>query len=133
MKVNNPVAFSVGLSLQYSIGMTTVPFDVVHLNHGGGWNTGNHRFYPPVRGLYCLTVSIGTHQSVFVTVMVNNKSMFRAEQVQSSGSGGDAMTVMLMLEATGRVSIYLESGRVLDDHVCIDYNTFSGFLYADLS
>lgn len=64
--------------------------------------------------------------------MLNSQSMFRADQVQTSGSGGDATSVVLMFEPTDPVYIHLEADSILDESTDAAYNSFSGFLYAEL-
>lgn len=135
---NSSIAFTVGLSHSYSDGGSTVPYDVVYVNNGDGWNTEDYHFYPPAKGLYFFTITIGTKERALVSMMINNEAVFRVEcdpynnMGSSTAYGGDAIAVVLKLEWLDRVSVFLEPGRILIDDVSITYNAFSGFLYATL-
>lgn len=91
----------------------------------------DYHFTAPVRGLYWFTLSIVVITKATVELTLNGQSMVVAND--NVDYGGDAVSVILMLEVGDRVSCRkTTSSYNLYELGSASHNTFSGFLYVEL-
>ena len=125
------VAFSVSSSdgNVYS-GPRVLPFDIIHVNQGNGWNGSIQEFFAPVSGIYVLSLATHTYANsgIQLDIQVNNVSQV-AISVYNTQQYADTYTqsFLLQLHASDAVRAYLQSGSV--ENFGREGINFVGFLY----
>ena len=103
---------------------STIPFDILKTNIGGGYDPKSGIFKAPSAGVYMFTVSgIGSVIVKSQIFFVLNGAFLSTSWAESQ-YGTYAMQHVLELKAGDKVSVYLEKGG-LGDTVGI-YNHFTG-------
>ena len=110
---------------------TTIPFDVVDLNIGNGYNPATGEFTPPVSGIYDLSYEVMAHGScgtgyICVELKINSVGISQSCSVHPN-SAGSSVAVQLSSGDTVTVAVeYDASCEVLNNYDV--YNKFSGHL-----
>ena len=133
------IAFDVVRTQSWDIN-STIPFDQVLVNEGGGWNSETNEFTPPIEGNYFLSFSVGVpSQPVFTTVSLNLNSYaimeadidFPFAWSQPNASYPDVVSWSLVypLLITCRVTVVLYNGGIFSDPHNFQ-TSFRGFYYS---
>lgn len=136
----SPIAFTVGLRIEMHTPLgqpIRIPYDTVLLNHGNAYDSINHQFVAPIRGLYSFDISIGPVESCMAILVVNGVyRVMTSEHVCDRCYGGAATSAILMLEAGEAAWVVMENGALHSGNDAlygdVPRNTFSGYLYAEL-
>ncbi|XP_042340444.1 complement C1q-like protein 2 [Plectropomus leopardus] len=112
-----------------------IPYDVVTLNHGHGYNPTLGIFTAPCSGLYSFSFSVYSKvgregERIYHKVNLMRNGVVEAstwEDNREDSEDSSSQTVLLQLQQGGQVYIELLSGRKLCGNV-MGLNTFSGSL-----
>ncbi|KAM7419012.1 hypothetical protein PAMA_016229 [Pampus argenteus] len=112
-----------------------IPYDVVSLNHGSGFNPALGTFTAPRSGLYSFSYSVYSKMSIAGDRMYYKVQLMRNGEVVTStwednredSEDSSSQTVLLSLQQGGQVYVELLRGRKLCGNV-EGLNTFSGSL-----
>ncbi|XP_074539436.1 cerebellin-1-like [Halichoeres trimaculatus] len=134
------VAFTASMSRRGSCfgSFTTnvpIPYDIITLNHGKGYNPTLGIFTAPRPGLYSFSLSVyskvgGKGEKMYYKVQLMRNGEVVAstwEDNRDDSEDSSSQTVLLSLEQGGQVYVELLSGRLLCGNV-EGLNTFSGSL-----
>lgn len=148
------VAFSVALSTQFGVLNGVVPFDIILLNIGNGWQQdGTYQFVPPRAGIYYFKFSGGVayNRIYLLGLQINGQNPcsfqtgvahFVPQNVNSPFDTFDVVSRSCMVEmaTTDTAAVYLLAKMValLDTTYYVissatyQQTSFSGFLYSPL-
>ncbi|XP_060908885.1 complement C1q-like protein 4 [Labrus mixtus] len=112
-----------------------IPYDVITLNHGSGYNPTLGTFTAPRSGLYSFALSVyskvgGEGEKMYYKVQLMRNGEVVAstwEDNREDSEDSSTQTVLLSVEQGGQVYVELLSGRQLCGNV-EGLNTFSGSL-----
>ena len=120
---SSAVHFYVGRTNIYTTGSSIIPFQVEHLNVGGGMNLSTGVFTVPVDGVYHFEYSgmkDSSASKLIIQLQVNGTALGRAETnpFASGNYYSLSLTVSLQLKKYDRVNLFNEYGALYD------YGTF---------
>uniref|UniRef100_UPI0037E9A3D9 cerebellin 18 n=1 Tax=Semicossyphus pulcher TaxID=241346 RepID=UPI0037E9A3D9 len=112
-----------------------IPYDVITLNHGSGYNPALGMFTAPRSGLYSFSFSVyssvgGEGEKMYYKVQLMRNGEVVAstwEDNREDSEDSSSQTVLLSLEQGGQVYVELLSGRQLCGNI-EGLNSFSGSL-----
>ena len=126
---SSPVYFHVQRDQMYTSVGTTIPFQVVRLNVGGGMNITSGIFTAPVSGIYHFSfTAIKNRPPAYLTVdlYLNSTYITRAEGTKVYDTITAALSVTLSLKSGDRISLRLTEGELFDDFFF--HTNFNGLL-----
>ncbi|XP_044202978.1 cerebellin-1-like [Thunnus albacares] len=112
-----------------------IPYDVINLNHGNGFNPALGTFTAPRSGLYSFSYTVYSKMSMVGDRMYYKAQLMRNGEVVASiwednredSEDSSSQTVLLSLQQGSQVYVELLSGRQLCGNI-EGLNTFSGSL-----
>ncbi|XP_062281463.1 cerebellin-1-like [Scomber scombrus] len=112
-----------------------IPYDVISLNHGSGFNSALGTFTAPRSGMYSFSYSVYSKMSMagdrmyYKVQLMQNREVVAStwEDNREDSEDSSSQTVLLSWQQGGQVYVELMSGRQLCGNIQ-GLNTFSGSL-----
>ncbi len=123
------VHFSVLKNVLFNGQNGPVPFELVLLNEGGGWD-GLSTFIAPVTGTYHFSFN-GIKDTTAATVLIYlRKDGFKVASAFAGAGSNAALTLQVTLDLNrgSRVDLFKEGAGVLFETASSQYTSFSGSL-----
>jgi len=128
----SPILFNVQKSHGFCVAESPVPFEIVKINVGGGFNLTQQEFIIPVAGIYEFIVKgfkTGDHDEMGITIRHNQKRVANAKVdwvgVHNFHTSFSIYSI-LKAEKGDRIDLFLVDGCLYDD--VNHYTTFTGKL-----
>ena len=125
-----PITWCVASESQFVVATDPVPFDVVFINEGNGWNTATSQYTVPLAGVYCiqLTAGIVATDATKMELLINGDLAVDVYRSSTSHNGIDtrSRSFILPLQTNDVLRIRLPSGYSLYSNAN-RITMFSGF------
>jgi len=126
---SSPIYFQVQRSSNYKRTGTTIPFEIVRLNVGGGMDINSGIFTAPKSGIYFFSFTAlkdWPDDTLRIDLYHNSNGITRAEGTGVKGLFTAALSSILSLKSGDRIGLHLTSGQLWDSGV--HHTNFNGML-----
>ncbi|CAC5369596.1 C1QL [Mytilus coruscus] len=126
--VQTSVAFYVQLSHNHTIVYArAVPYDIVSVNQGNGYDKVSHVFRAPKAGLYFFTNTVMSTPGHSIKVEIEKNGVTIGKN-QADTNGYESGTVSVIVQLSVHDNVWVRYPGYTKAQLAQDYNSFSGFL-----